>query len=102
MIKKQNLSSIADKCLKAMYNAYQVEHIDHFDMNFFRNIFPGQNDNHITDALLLLKSNGYASVFIADSTVYMTTILPNGIKHIESNSLFSKIYKFIKEIVSWF
>ena len=97
---KMKLQKIADLSLKNMIITYHDTNRTRFDMDLFTTLFTEETQDHITNALQVLESDGLVDVFIADTIAYMTTLHPSAIRDFEEDTLLKKGYKCIKEIRS--
>ena len=97
---KMKLQKIADLSLKNMIITYHDTNRTRFDMDFFTTLFTEETQDHITNALQVLESDGLVDVFIADTIAYMTPLHPSAIRDFEEDTLLKQGYKCTKEIRS--
>lgn len=96
------LSKLSNDLLRYMAKSYADDHNRTFSFSTFKSLYPDLDDSFISDALYLLKHDGFVSVFSADNVAYITTLLPSAIRDVEEDTLIKKGYTAIKEIRSWF
>lgn len=96
------LSKLSNRLLKFMVKSYSVNHNCSFSFDSFQMLYPELDHQLISDALYLLETQEYVSIFRADGVAYMTTLLPNAILKVENETFFNKCYNFLKELRSWF
>lgn len=92
------LQKMADIALKQMVESYSSGVKPVFPIEYFLPIFPGEMNEHISDALHLLEHDGFVSVFNADGIAYTVSLCPNGIRDCEEDTMIKKGYHCIKEI----
>ena len=95
------LSKLANECAKSMFKSYYSENKTLFTINYFEEIFPKENKETITQAIITLENENLVRIFYADGIAYSTTLLPEAIKQNELDTWIKKGYRFAKEVWSW-
>ena len=96
------LSKLSNDLLRYMAKSYAYNHKRIFAFSTFKSLYPELDDSFISDALYLLKDDGFVSIFSADNVAYTTTLLPSAIRDVEEDTFIKKGYTVLKEIRSWF
>ena len=94
------LISLSEKLLKLMVTEYKKNGTTHFDFKYFKEQYPDETDDFISNAIYALQDDNFVSVLRADNVAYMSTLNPSGIVSCEENTLLKKGYSIIKEIKS--
>ena len=94
------LQAMANKSLKAMVKSYSDDGKSDFDIEYFRQLFPDESDEKISDALYVLRDDGFVTVFRADGIAYTTSLVPSGIRDCQESTLLKRGYQCLKEIKS--
>jgi len=96
-------TNLADKLLFFMVKEHkQNPEKEIFDLDYFETHFPNSKKDQLIDAIHLLESDGYVSVFYADDIPYTITLLTSAIRQVEENTLLKKGYslaKMIKDLI---
>lgn len=95
------LSELANQLLRYMAKDYADTHKRSFTLSGFQDLYPSLDKEFISDALLLLKNDGFVSAFYADGVAYEIELLPSAIRDAEENTMLKKGYAVLKEIRSW-
>ncbi len=90
--------SLSEKILKYMVKEFISANTDTFFFSDIKEKFPGYTDEYLSDALYLLQNDGFTAVRSADDVAYISTLLPDGIRNCEENTLLKKGYGLLKEI----
>ena len=94
------LQKIANTALKSMVDNYSESGRDSFGFDYFQQLFPEESKGTISDAISVLKSDGFVSILYADNVAYITSLKPNGIRNCQEDTMLKKGYSLIKEIKS--
>ena len=98
---EMKLSELANLLLKDMVENYYNTQNAVFNIDTFKQNHPDLKDSFISDALRLLKADGFVNVFWADNTAYFVSLLPNAVREADDDTLIRRGYAFLKEIRSW-
>lgn len=95
------LIKLSDELLKFMVKSYHSTHKRVFTFPTFKELYPEFDDAFISDALYLLKDDGFVAVLSANNVAHTTTLLPSAIRNVEENTFIKRGYESLKEIRSW-
>ena len=77
-----NLSELANECAKSMLESCYSENKMLFTLDYFKEIFPEESEDTITQALITLENDNLVKIFFADGVAYTTSLIPEAIKKV--------------------
>lgn len=95
------LSELSNKLLRYMAKSYADTHKRFFGLSNFQSLYPELDVDFISDALKLLKCDGFISIFYSDNLPCEIELLPLAIHNAEEDTMIKKGYTVLKEIRSW-
>ena len=96
------LIKLSNELLKYMVKSYFDNHIKTCSFSTCKSLYPKIDDSFISDALYLLKNDGFVSIFPADDVAYITSLKLDAIRNSEEDTFLKKGYTVLKELHSWF
>lgn len=90
------LSKLSGTFLKFMAKEYSKTHNKSFIFQQFKDLYPELDNDFITDALCLLKSDGFVNLFFSDNIPLEIELYPNAIRTIEEDTLLKRGIEFLK------
>lgn len=93
-----NITKLANNILLWFVKEFKSSNKESFDFENVRHAFPDHSEENLIQAIYLLESDGFVNIFNADDIPYITTILPDAIRHVEESTLLKKGYNFVKKI----
>lgn len=96
------LTKLSNKLLKYMVAEFYKTGQKLFMPEDLQNAFSNFSSECISDALYLLDDDGDVLLSIADGQIYTISLCMSAMRTVEESTPFKRIYKFLKEIRSWF
>lgn len=96
------LADLSNDLLRYMAKQYKLNRQKYFTFETFKTMYPDLDDDFISDALYLLRSDGLVSIQSAENVANTTFLNVRAIRSVEEDTLIKKGYHAIKEIRSWF
>lgn len=95
------LTELSSEYLKFMVKTYSDTHKKVFQFDQFKELHPNLDIPFMSDALYLLKKDGFVQIRSFDNVPYWVHLDVNAIRDAEENTLIKKGYAIAKEIKSW-
>lgn len=92
------LQKIANIALKEMVKSYSESGKEAFYIDYFKNLFPSESEDHISNGLCLLKEDSLVTIQFGDGIARMTFLSVSGIRSCQENTLLKKGYSCLKEV----
>lgn len=96
------LIKLSNKLLKYMVSEYHETSKELFMISDFQDAFSEAAPEHISGALRMLEDDGFILLRSFDGQIYSISLHMSAVRSVEESTLFSKFYKFLKEVRSWF
>ena len=95
------LPELSNAYLKYMIKKYSSSHSRNFCWQEIRELYPGENEDFISDAFRALAKENFVECAWYDNVPENIELQINAIINAEQNTKLRKIYKCLKELREW-